>query len=75
MNAGNKIIKNQAIIFGFGRAWFNKDQIANMFGLTATVDRYRVMFDSAMLRKYPLPTGLFGVMGKPLLPSWQGENS
>ena len=32
-NAGTKVLNKQANIIGFGKAWFDKDQMTNIFGL------------------------------------------
>ena len=46
MNVGAKKITKQANVIGYGKAWFDEDQMANIFGFTGTVDQYRVKYDS-----------------------------
>ena len=45
-NAGSKMLTKQADVRGFGKAWFDKDQMANIFRFAGTVDRYKVTYDS-----------------------------
>ena len=37
--AGSKLLDKQANVIGFGKAWFNKEQMANIFGFAGTVDQ------------------------------------
>ena len=37
-NAGPKLLDNQANVIGFGKAWFDKEQMANIFRFAGTVD-------------------------------------
>ena len=46
-NAGSKVLDKQANVIGFGKAWFDEDQMANIFGFAGTVDRYKVTYDSS----------------------------
>jgi len=46
-NAGSKVLNKQANVLGFGKAWFDDTQMANIFGFAGTVDRYRITYDSA----------------------------
>ena len=46
-NAGSKVINLKGDIPNFGSAWFDPEQIANIFGLSKMTDKYRVTFDSA----------------------------
>ena len=45
-NAGSKIIDKEATVNGFGTVHFDKESIANIFGLQDLVERYQVMMDS-----------------------------
>ena len=45
-NTGTKVLNKQANIIGFGKAWFDEDQMTNIFGFAGTVDRYQVTYNS-----------------------------
>ena len=45
-NAGLKIIDKEATVNGFGTVHFDKESIANIFGLQDLVERYQVTMDS-----------------------------
>jgi hypothetical protein len=45
-NAGSKKIELEATVPGFGPTWFDPDQIANIYGFTHLVDKYRITYDS-----------------------------
>ena len=46
-SAGQTLIKQEADVRNYGRVWFDRDGIANIFALANMVRRYRVTFDSA----------------------------
>jgi hypothetical protein len=45
-NAGNKMIGLEATVPGYGRTWFDRNQIANIYGFSHMVDEHRITYDS-----------------------------
>ena len=45
-NAGSKMLTKQADVRGFGKAWLDEDQMANIFRFAGTVDHYKVTYNS-----------------------------
>ena len=47
-NAGVKLLTSEGEVPGFGMAWFDPTQMANIFGFSKLVDKHRVTYDSAL---------------------------
>jgi hypothetical protein len=45
-NAGSKKLFKKGNIHGFGEAWFDPDQVANIFGFFRLAEQYRITYDS-----------------------------
>ena len=45
-NVGAKLLNIEAEVPGFGRVWFDPEQMANIFGLSKMSERYRITYDS-----------------------------
>jgi hypothetical protein len=45
-NTGTKKLKLKATVPGFGSTWFDPNQIANIYGFSNLVDKYRITYDS-----------------------------
>jgi hypothetical protein len=45
-NAGSKKQFKKGNIHGFGEAWFDPDQVANIFGFARLAEQYRITYDS-----------------------------
>ena len=47
-NAGTKIMDKEAIVPGFGKAYFDPSLITNIFGFAKTSDKYRITYDNSI---------------------------
>ena len=45
-NSGQKIINQQGEVPGFGMAWFDENQMANIFGFATMADKHQVTYNS-----------------------------
>jgi hypothetical protein len=46
-NAGTKKLSQKGVINGFGEAWYDPSQVANIFGFAKLEDQYRITYDSS----------------------------
>ena len=55
-NAGTKQMNLKGTVPGFGKVWFDPEQMANIFGLSHMSDKYRITYDNKrkMLFKFIL---------------------
>jgi hypothetical protein len=51
-NAGTKKMLYKGEIEGFGEAWYDPDQVANIFGFAKLEDQYRITYDSSVERAF-----------------------
>ena len=47
-NAGTRLLESQAEVIGFGKAWFDEEQMANIVCFAVLVNYYRVVYDSVL---------------------------
>ena len=55
-NTGGKSLTVEAKVPGFGKVWYDPEQMANIFGLSKLVKQYRVTFDSAIDNSFHVHT-------------------
>jgi len=55
-NAGTKRMYQKGKIEGFGEAWFDPQQVANIFGFAKLEDRYRITYDSNIEKAFNVHT-------------------
>ena len=56
-NAGSKLITLEADVSGFGTAYYDPTQVANIFGFAHMADKYRVTYDSKVEDAFLVHTG------------------
>jgi hypothetical protein len=55
-NAGPKRMFKTGVIEGFGKAWFNPTQVANIFGFSKLEDQFRITYDSSVEHAFNVHT-------------------
>jgi hypothetical protein len=55
-NAGHKKMSLKGKVNGFGDAWYDPDQIANIFGFAKLEDQYRITYDSSVEKAFNVHT-------------------
>jgi hypothetical protein len=55
-NAGTKTMSNTGVIEGFGEAWFDPTQVANIFGFYKVEDQCRMTYDSSVENAFHVHT-------------------
>jgi hypothetical protein len=55
-NAGTKHLTKKGDIYGFGEAWFDPNQVANIFGSARMEDQYRITYDSSVEKVFNVHT-------------------
>jgi hypothetical protein len=55
-NAGSKKLLKKGDINGFGEAWYDPDQVANIFGFAKLEDQYRITYDSSVEKAFNVHT-------------------
>ena len=55
-NAGTKKMFKKGKIEGFGEAWYDPDQVANIFGFAKLEDQYRITYDSSIEKAFNVYT-------------------
>jgi hypothetical protein len=55
-NAGTKQMFKTGVIEGFGKAWFDPTQVANIFGFAKLEDQCRITYDSSVENAFHVHT-------------------
>ena len=66
-NGGPIYSKEQASVDKFGKVWYNKDSVANIFSFAEMRNRYRITYDSAVEDAFLVHTPKRKVRFKPLV--------
>jgi DNA-binding cell septation regulator SpoVG len=55
-NAGTKKMFLKGVVNGFGEAWYDPDQVANIFGFAKLEDQCRITYDSTIENAFYVQT-------------------